>query len=52
MAMYSLAHFYEQGLGVEKDPEWATLLYLEAATRGYRPAQEVLEERGLWKQEE
>lgn len=49
MAMYSLAHFYEQGLGVEKDPEWATLLYLKAATRGYRPAQEVLEERGLWK---
>lgn len=52
MAMYSLAHFYEQGLGVEKDPEWAILLYLNAATRGYRPAQEVLEERGLWKQEE
>lgn len=52
MAMYSLAHFYEQGLGVEKDPEWAILLYLNAATRGYRPAQELLEERGLWKQEE
>lgn len=38
-AQYYLSSFYEQGLGIEKDPESALALTQDAALKGFAPAQ-------------